>query len=77
MSENIYQKLNIYRVIKRWSENYWQKIYNNLSNKILEYSDDEYMSINFSKIYFSIEDFKKEQRKTTKKVLNDKKIQEK
>ena len=49
----------------------------NLSNKILEYSDDEYMSINFSKIYFSIEDFKKEQRKTTKKVLNDKKIQEK
>ena len=48
----------------------------NLSNKILEYSDDEYMSINFSKIYFSIEDFKKEQRKTTKKVLNDKKIQE-
>ena len=49
----------------------------NLSNKILEYSDDEYMSINFSKIYFSIEDFKKERRKTTEKVLNDKKIQEK
>ncbi len=49
----------------------------NLSNKILEYSDDEYKSINFSKIYFSIEDFKNEQRKKAKKVLNDKKIQKK
>ncbi|MFL2888074.1 MAG: hypothetical protein ACJZ3C_03720 [Pelagibacteraceae bacterium] len=49
----------------------------NLSKKILEYSDDEYKSINFSKIYFSIEDFKKDQRKTSKKVINDKKIQKK
>jgi len=49
----------------------------NLSKKILEYSDEEYTNINFSKIYFSMEEFKQEQKRTTKTFFNDKKIQKK
>ncbi len=50
---------------------------NVLSSKILEFSDEEYVNIDFSNIYFGIDEFKKEKRKTSKSYLNDKKIQNK
>ena len=40
--------------------------------KILEFSDAEYYSIEYSQIYFSMNDFLKEKNKTSKKFINEK-----
>jgi len=48
-----------------------------ISKKIIEFSNEEYSSIKYSKIYFSIEQFLKEKNKTTKFNSNEKKIQKK
>tara|TARA_B110001452_G_C15070643_1_gene373674 strand:+ start:240 stop:572 length:333 start_codon:yes stop_codon:yes gene_type:complete len=43
--------------------------------KIQSFSNEEYESIQFSKIYFSIEHFLNEQKKISKSTLDEKKIQ--
>tara|TARA_B100000780_G_C20926911_1_gene369423 strand:+ start:296 stop:631 length:336 start_codon:yes stop_codon:yes gene_type:complete len=48
-----------------------------ISNNIKLYSDFDYSTIKFSKIYFSLEQFLEEENKTTKKFANEKKIQKK
>ena len=48
-----------------------------ITKKIQNYSDQEYQSINYSKIYFSLNQFIEEQKKTTKSYKNEKKIQKK
>ena len=48
-----------------------------LNKKIIEYSDDEYLSIKYSEIYFSLNQFLEEKKNTVKHVENEKKIQKK
>tara|TARA_A100001037_G_C15060363_1_gene594484 strand:+ start:503 stop:838 length:336 start_codon:yes stop_codon:yes gene_type:complete len=48
-----------------------------LNKKIIEYSDDEYLSIQYSEIYFSLNQFLEEKKNTVKHVENEKKIQKK
>ena len=50
---------------------------NILTNKIIEFSDEEYVNIDFSNIYFGLDEFKKEKSKTSKRNSHDKKIQKK
>ena len=49
----------------------------NISSYINTYSDIDYTSIKFSKIYFSFHQFLEEENKTTKSFENEKKIQKK
>ena len=44
----------------------------NIEKKILEFSDAEYYSIEYSQIYFSMNDFLNEKNKTSKKFTNEK-----
>ena len=48
-----------------------------ITKKIQNYSDQEYQSINYSKIYFSLDQFIYEQKKTSQTFKNEKKIQKK
>tara|TARA_B100000686_G_C16428098_1_gene780632 strand:- start:227 stop:562 length:336 start_codon:yes stop_codon:yes gene_type:complete len=48
-----------------------------LSKNIIEYTDEDYFSVEYSRIYFSLSQFLDEQRKTTKSFNNDKKIKKK
>ena len=48
-----------------------------ISSYINTYSDIDYASIKFSKIYFSLQQFLEEDNKTTKSFENEKKIQKK
>ena len=44
-----------------------------LSSKIEKYFNQEFKNLDLSQIYFSIEDFKSEQKKITKILINEKK----
>ena len=44
-----------------------------ISSKIMEFSDQEYTSLEYSKIYFGLEQFINEHKKTTKFFLDEKK----
>ncbi len=44
-----------------------------ISKKILEYSNEEYSSIKYSEIYFSLEQFIDQQKKTTKFLKHEEK----
>tara|TARA_B100001540_G_scaffold44621_1_gene39721 strand:- start:1496 stop:1831 length:336 start_codon:yes stop_codon:yes gene_type:complete len=48
-----------------------------LSNNILEYSNEEYLSMEYSKIYFSLDQFLNEQNKTTKTYIYEKNTKKK
>ncbi len=48
-----------------------------LSNNILEHSNEEYLSMDYSKIYFSLDQFLNEQNKTTKAFINEKNTKKK
>ena len=43
-----------------------------LTNKIHKYSDTYYTNMKFSQIYFNLEHFKSEQKKISKKLINEK-----
>tara|TARA_B110000914_G_C15379210_1_gene406899 strand:- start:444 stop:779 length:336 start_codon:yes stop_codon:yes gene_type:complete len=62
-------------------ESYLDYIYlsspESISNKIKEFKDQDYVNIEYSQIYFSLEHFINEQNKTTKSYINEKKIQKK
>jgi len=49
----------------------------NISKNIIKYSDEEYSSVDYSKIYFSLEQFLNEQKKTAESFINEKKIKKK
>ena len=48
-----------------------------ISKNIFEFSNEEYSSIDYSRIYFSLEQFLNERKKTTKSFINEKKIKKK
>ena len=48
-----------------------------ISENIIEYSDEEHSSVDYSKIYFSLDQFLNEQKKSTKSFINEKKINKK
>ncbi|OUX54333.1 MAG: hypothetical protein CBE47_01095 [Pelagibacteraceae bacterium TMED287] len=48
-----------------------------LEKKIIEYSNDEYLSIKFSEIYFTLNQFLEEKKSTVKFIKNEKKVQKK
>ena len=48
-----------------------------LSKNIIEHTDEDYFNVEYSRIYFSLNQFLDEQRKTTKSFNNDKKIKKK
>jgi len=48
-----------------------------ISENIIEYSDEEYFSVDYSKIYFSLDQFLNEQKKSTKSFINEKEIKKK
>lgn len=48
-----------------------------ISKKIAKYTDNEYISIKYSNIYFSLEQFLNEQIKITKNLIDEKKTKAK
>ena len=48
-----------------------------ISRNIIEHSNDEYFTVDYSRIYFSLDQFLNEQKKTTKSFINEKKIEKK
>jgi len=48
-----------------------------ISKNILEYSNEEYSIMDYSKIYFSLDQFLNEQNKTTKSFLDEEKSKKK
>ena len=48
-----------------------------LTKKIIEYSNEEYLSIKYSRIYFTLDEFLEGQKNTVKYTKNEKKIQKK
>ena len=50
---------------------------NKLSRKIVEYGDEDYVSIDYSKIFMSLKDFTQFKDKTTKFFENEKKSKKK
>ena len=48
-----------------------------ITKNIIEYSNGEYSVIDYSRIYFSLEEFLNKNKKTTKSFVNEKKIEKK